>query len=853
MSFERRYSPIKHQHVAADITDLGTFIDASYLRLDGTNDNNVWARLADNETITGEWTFADSILSTKSGVRNLAGLQIAASQAGIYLDATGATTDERKWGIDALSSSGQGYFRLSTATDANGFGESVLEVQRTGTAPATWTFNGATFLFNPGNVFVGNLYVDNNNYVYADDSAGVARSMLGVDSGNTAYVANNNFPTIVRGSTIDVDGPLTANSYDGISAANLVDKTATEAISGSWTFSNTVFFTNASGPRLNNNTALRSINNAGSVNVSLAYLSTSDIAIFGDASYATEIRGTSVTIPTTMFPTRINGNVDFGGFPDFEQGLATASVRTRNGQELILNAGESHSYATGQTAEYVYVNAESGLQINSSPDNWTTGWAGRNTATINDSSGNSSLPGDLSVTGALTANTFGGISSANLLDKSASETISGAYVFTANPRITSTAPILLFDENDVSVDSGHWGVVASGAQFTLRTYNDGFSASDIFMRVARSGNAATAIDFEAPVYIRDAMNVDTATNSLPLRISRLGASNEALAIGVDDNSVRFNYTQDETDTTAHSYIFDTTTSATGAHYMEFRGNGTAYHRFYNQGAGYYLLEGGNFRLYDSTNTRGVQMSSDSNSFDIQTLGTGIVTVNLGIGANQVDLTGGTDLRIRDAGFLRIYDSTDADYVQFQHDGTDLNVTEVGTTDMNLNGFVAVNVQNSLTCESLTVDGGSVTMRNALGGEILNIRDTAGAGSLANPYFAFRDSANTRLGYVGFGSIGNNDLYIVPDSGLTRVSSTLIPNADSSYECGNSSTAWLRVYSDNYEFGNNTDTTLTRLAAGKLGVEGKAVIKHTGSYTSGEVTVSTSAPSGGSNGDIWLQY
>ena len=51
-----------------------------------------------------------------------------------------------------------------------------------------------------------------------------------------------------------------------------------------------------------------------------------------------------------------------------------------NGQQLVLNAGESHSYATGQTAEYIYLNAEQGLQINSETGNWSGGWAARKTA-----------------------------------------------------------------------------------------------------------------------------------------------------------------------------------------------------------------------------------------------------------------------------------------------------------------------------------------------------------------------------------------------------------------------------------------------------------------------------------------
>ena len=66
-----------------------------------------------------------------------------------------------------------------------------------------------------------------------------------------------------------------------------------------------------------------------------------------------------------------------------------------NGQQIVLNAGESSSYATGQTAENVYINAEAGLQVVSSPDNWNTGWAGRQTAHINNAGGGSTFPGTI--------------------------------------------------------------------------------------------------------------------------------------------------------------------------------------------------------------------------------------------------------------------------------------------------------------------------------------------------------------------------------------------------------------------------------------------------------------------------
>jgi len=73
------------------------------------------------------------------------------------------------------------------------------------------------------------------------------------------------------------------------------------------------------------------------------------------------------------------------GVITFSDRIQAHEIRTNTNQELILSAGESYSYATGQTGEYVYVNAENGLQINTSPDNWSSGWAGRDTFTFSSS------------------------------------------------------------------------------------------------------------------------------------------------------------------------------------------------------------------------------------------------------------------------------------------------------------------------------------------------------------------------------------------------------------------------------------------------------------------------------------
>ena len=53
-----------------------------------------------------------------------------------------------------------------------------------------------------------------------------------------------------------------------------------------------------------------------------------------------------------------------------------------NGSQLVLNAGESAGYATGQTGERIYLNAEAGITVSSSPDNWASGWSGKKESSL---------------------------------------------------------------------------------------------------------------------------------------------------------------------------------------------------------------------------------------------------------------------------------------------------------------------------------------------------------------------------------------------------------------------------------------------------------------------------------------
>jgi len=133
-----------------------------------------------------------------------------------------------------------------------------------------------------------------------------------------------------------------------------------------------------------------------------------------------------------------------------------------NGQQLILNAGESANYATGQTAEYVYTNAENGLVVSSSPDNWSSGWAGRNTTYIGKADGTSSFPGKISVQGSNVIEIDQGTSSFNhvkVLSTFGSKLFSATnYGYVLEGSSTSASPVTFrFDNDRYRIYSGSSG------------------------------------------------------------------------------------------------------------------------------------------------------------------------------------------------------------------------------------------------------------------------------------------------------------------------------------------------------------------------------------------------------------
>lgn len=94
-------------------------------------------------------------------------------------------------------------------------------------------------------------------------------------------------------------------------------------------------------------------------------------------AYYRDLTNSTGTLPNA----RLVGDYSFANLT-LSGGLTAYTIDSPNRQQVIINAGESGDFATGQTTEQVFINAETGLVVTTSPDNWASLWAGRKTTTI---------------------------------------------------------------------------------------------------------------------------------------------------------------------------------------------------------------------------------------------------------------------------------------------------------------------------------------------------------------------------------------------------------------------------------------------------------------------------------------
>lgn len=160
----------------------------------------------------------------------------------------------------------------------------------------------------------------------------------------------------------------------------------------------------------------------------------------------------------------------------------------------------------------------------------------------------------------------------------------------------------------------------------------------------------------------------------------------------------------------------------------------------------------------------------------------------------------------------------------------------------------------------------------VGSELRIASTAAGYGiSYSDGVLAFRpNELNTVVG------MNDNDYVVIEDTGTDQARRILWPDFEAALSITESQISDLGTYIEagdtvsaltitnltssaiavtTVNLGQNTDTSLTRRAAGDIQVEGKTVARHQNStYDSCQVWVNTAAPTTqGLNGDLWFQY
>ncbi len=193
----------------------------------------------------------------------------------------------------------------------------------------------------------------------------------------------------ISGATA-VTGALTATSFGGITSANLMDKTAATTITGVWTWDTNV-------KQQYRDTAIY-INSGADGYMDI--VADTGIRIAG----ATAITG-ALTVSTTLGVTGAITGASYGGVTHGNLCDKTAATTLTGVYTLDtttkLQIRDSAIYINSANDGYLDIAADVGIRI-----------AG---ATV--------------ITGALTATSFGGITSANLCDKTAATTITGARTY----------------------------------------------------------------------------------------------------------------------------------------------------------------------------------------------------------------------------------------------------------------------------------------------------------------------------------------------------------------------------------------------------------------------------------------
>jgi hypothetical protein len=678
---------------------------------------------SDVETITGIWTF-----------QGAPAVVVQAASAAIDIQQTGATADEGNWIIRANSDE----LRIQTASDA---------------APNTGVVNAIRFL------------------------------RAGTDVSNTIF---DSAVDILE--SLDVTGALTALSYDGVLAANLLDKTATETVSGSYTFTASPIITNnlprldyretgetdrgnwitrvsagafgiytatdadpttvletlISGAR-NVSGVLTSVDIGGTTLNNTGVIITTQDRTAGIGGYQRWVESSSsnrieALMNTTLwvlrpypagasdpardfiydfpnnrwsFDEQVNfaaGPINIGSgltftIPAFTIGLRVADAAntdygefTHDGTEFNFTfVNTTNVDFSGQTALRVMLGSDFRILDSANTDYMSMSHDGTEFNFLSVNTTNVDFQGQTRFR-LLSGSEF------RLLDSTNADSVTfvhdgtdfnTTFVGTLDWNISDLTFFRLFEGVTLQVwdttNTDRWEVSHNGTDVSVLVTNTGL--------VSNTG-ASVGYRWDAPLYLleRAAANADTAAygqlwvrNDTPNVLVFTDDAGTDTVLGVAGGVPTLITVANEAADATSFPLF--VTAATGD-----LGPKTNAGFIFNASTG----------DLSSTLIGGIAVANLVDKSAAEAI-TGAWTFGT---AAQVELLGGTDLWVRAAGFLRIYDSTDTDHVQFSHDGTDFNIAGTTTAELNITGMnVNFNGNQAVEfrLENRTSDPGSPTV------------------------------------------------------------------------------------------------------------------------------------------------
>lgn len=278
---------------------------------------------------------------------------IAANSVALGTDTTGnyvATGAVSGNGLSgSASAEGATFTVTSNATNANTASTIVFR-------DASGNFSAGTITAAlTGNASTASAWATGRTITLTGDVTGTSAAFDG--SGNLSFATTIAANSVALGTDTTgnyvATGAVSGNGLSGSASAEGATFTVTSNATNANTAS-TIVFRDASGNF-----------SAGTITANLT----------GTASSATNA-DTVDSLHASQF-IRSDAADTASGVVTFTDRIDLHEIRTNTGQEVIINVGESASVAAAQTGELLYVNAENGLEVNASPDNWSSGWAGR--------------------------------------------------------------------------------------------------------------------------------------------------------------------------------------------------------------------------------------------------------------------------------------------------------------------------------------------------------------------------------------------------------------------------------------------------------------------------------------------